>query len=107
MPGYDTGPEAKYLIWSFEHRMWWAPQAHGYVRDVARAGRYTADETVEVLCDIKPPGEEVPVREDEARDDRWPANTTFPPRMIESLKRSSPPSSLHIPVVKWMVKTSW
>ena len=30
----------KYVIWSFEHDAWWAPNSQGYVRDLEQAGRY-------------------------------------------------------------------
>lgn len=30
-----------YLIWSFKHAQWWAPNENGYVPDIAKAGRYS------------------------------------------------------------------
>ena len=30
-----------YVIWSNEHRAWWAPGERGYVRSLAEAGRYS------------------------------------------------------------------
>ena len=32
--------EGLYLIWSNEHRAWWAPEECGYVHRVSQAGRY-------------------------------------------------------------------
>lgn len=62
----------KYLIWSFEHRGWWAPNKYGYKHTVAEAGRYSAEEAVEIIAnDIM--REEIPVREMEATDTGWPA----------------------------------
>lgn len=65
----------KYLIWSFEHGMWWAANHSGYKHTVAEAGRYTAEEAVEIIANdiIR---EEIPVRELEATDDGFPANTS-------------------------------
>jgi hypothetical protein len=33
--------EQPWVIWSFEHDAWWAPQEWGYVQTLAAAGRYT------------------------------------------------------------------
>ena len=33
--------ESPYLVWSNEHRAWWAPGERGYTRIIERAGRYT------------------------------------------------------------------
>jgi hypothetical protein len=38
---HAEGGEVNYLIWSNEHGAWWGPGEHGYVHDVAEAGRYT------------------------------------------------------------------
>jgi hypothetical protein len=40
-----------YVIWSIEHTAWWAPNRHGYVRDVLRAGRYSRGEAREIVRD--------------------------------------------------------
>ena len=32
--------DARYVIWSFEHRAWWAPGRRGYTPDLGAAGRY-------------------------------------------------------------------
>lgn len=32
-----------YVIWSFEHGQWWAPNEFGYVSDLDKAGRYSAE----------------------------------------------------------------
>lgn len=38
-----------YLIWSNEHRMWWAPGQCGYVSIISQAGRYTRQDA-ERIC---------------------------------------------------------
>jgi hypothetical protein len=38
-----------FVIWSIEHNAWWAPNRHGYVRDVIRAGRYAQSEAREIV----------------------------------------------------------
>lgn len=40
---------AEYVIWSFEHRMWWAPDRAGYTPSLELAGRYTAKEAGEIV----------------------------------------------------------
>lgn len=37
-----------YLIWSNEHRRWWAPNECGYVPDVKSAGRYTREQALDI-----------------------------------------------------------
>jgi len=37
-----------YLVWSNEHRMWWAPLQLGYTIHVNAAGRYTHKEALEI-----------------------------------------------------------
>jgi hypothetical protein len=37
-----------YLIWSFEHRRWWAPDEWGYTKNIAMAGRYSLERAVEI-----------------------------------------------------------
>jgi hypothetical protein len=64
----------KYLIWSFEHSMWWGKNHAGYTLELANAGRYTAEEAVEILCNSVQM-EEIPVREHEADNNKWPATT--------------------------------
>lgn len=39
----------KYLIWSLEHRGWWAPNSHGYTPVRSEAGRYDFDEALEIV----------------------------------------------------------
>lgn len=39
----------KWLIWSNEHRGWWAPDSHGYVSARTDAGRYDFDEALEIV----------------------------------------------------------
>ena len=46
----------QYVIWSFEHNAWWAPDRCGYVLDIDKAGRYDATEagdivTASILCE--------------------------------------------------------
>lgn len=41
----------KYLIWSFEHDAWWAPDRRGYTEDIEKAGRYSKDEAGEIVTD--------------------------------------------------------
>jgi len=53
----------KHLIWSWEHRQWWAPNGQGYTDDVVLAGRYTAEEAALYVIGHIPPGEEVAVLE--------------------------------------------
>lgn len=37
-----------WVVWSFEHDAWWAPNEHGYVQQLAAAGRYTEAQAVEI-----------------------------------------------------------
>jgi hypothetical protein len=37
-----------YLIWSFEHQSWWAPDEWGYTDNMAMAGRYSLGRAVEI-----------------------------------------------------------
>ena len=37
-----------YLIFSFEHLAYWAPNSRGYVHDVKNAGLYEKDEAEEI-----------------------------------------------------------
>ena len=52
-----------FLIWSWEHRAWWAPNHRGYTVNVDEAGRYTVEEAARIVVDHWPPGEEVAVIE--------------------------------------------
>ena len=40
--------EQAWLIWSNEHKSWWAPDSAGYTRSRKAAGRYTRAEAVEI-----------------------------------------------------------
>lgn len=40
--------ESKWVVWSFEHDAWWAPNERGYVQDLKNAGRYTEAKAVEI-----------------------------------------------------------
>jgi len=42
---------AVYVIWSFEHRQWWAPHYAGYTPNLAEAGRYTAEEAGNIVTE--------------------------------------------------------
>ncbi len=37
-----------WLVWSNEHRAWWAPDHCDYVREVEHAGRYTFEEAMRI-----------------------------------------------------------
>jgi hypothetical protein len=43
-----TTRAAQYLIWSNEHRCWWAPDSQGYTQSIDRAGRYTRDAAIKI-----------------------------------------------------------
>ena len=47
--GIIPKPPRDYLIWSNEHGAWWGPGERGYVREIARAGRYSK-EGAEMIC---------------------------------------------------------
>jgi hypothetical protein len=38
----------EWVVWSFEHAAWWGPGRMGYVRELARAGRYTQAEALAI-----------------------------------------------------------
>jgi hypothetical protein len=40
----------KYVIWSFEHEAWWAPERRGYTEDLDQAGRYDDAEAHEIVA---------------------------------------------------------
>lgn len=40
--------EQKYLIWSWEHDAWWAPNSNGYVSDRGDAGEYSYEEALKI-----------------------------------------------------------
>ena len=39
----------KWMIWSIEHNMWWAPARKGYVQMRADAGVYSYEEACEIV----------------------------------------------------------
>ena len=43
-----TSADPLYLVWSNEHRAWWAPDQRGYTRIIERAGRYQRDVAFEI-----------------------------------------------------------
>jgi hypothetical protein len=40
-----------YLIWSHEHRGWWAPDGNGYTHHLSQAGRYTKQDAMRICTD--------------------------------------------------------
>lgn len=56
---------AKFLIWSWEHRGWWRPKSYGYTADWRDAGRYSWDQAAEIVIGHYPAGEEVAILETE------------------------------------------
>ena len=42
-----------YLVWSNEHRAWWAPDRCGYTIVLERAGRYTRDEAIAIASNAR------------------------------------------------------
>lgn len=65
--------ETKYYIWSWQHKMWWKPEGVGYTEKLNEAGTYTKEEAGDYTIGHHPPGEEVPVHED------WAKNFGKPP----------------------------
>lgn len=57
----------KYLIWSFKHGLWWAPNRQGYTPHMVQAGRYTAEEAGEIVTNSVM-GESVCICEAVAKD---------------------------------------
>lgn len=63
-----------YLIWSNEHRAWWAPHERGYTVSLVMAGRYTRIRALEICrqanhaIDFGEPPNEVPVLETDMLD---------------------------------------
>jgi hypothetical protein len=41
----------EYVIWSFEHAMWWGPARRGYTPDIEKAGRYGATDAGDIVTD--------------------------------------------------------
>jgi hypothetical protein len=74
-----------YLIWSHEHRQWWGPGRYGYVQSIAKAGRYTHAEALDI-CAAAVPGDsrrlgalpELPVREADVLEIRDRFRAQFP-----------------------------
>lgn len=43
--------EPVYVIWSFEHDAWWAPDWQGYTQELKDAGRYSGTEAAAIVAD--------------------------------------------------------
>jgi len=43
-----------YLIWSIEHRAWWAPAREGYARQLSRAGHYSHADALDICASAIP-----------------------------------------------------
>ena len=43
-----------FLIWSIEHRLWWARDREGYVRELSKAGRYSRSEAQDICASAIP-----------------------------------------------------
>lgn len=63
-----------YLIWSHEHRAWWAPDGAGYARQLSEAGHYSRAEALRICARAIPGGRrlqalpELPVRLDDVTE---------------------------------------
>lgn len=44
-------PQPMFLIWSFEHDAWWAPERCGYTKDINKAGMYGLEEAAQICID--------------------------------------------------------
>lgn len=42
-----------YLVWSNEHRSWWAPDRCGYTVKIERAGRYSRSEAIGIASNAR------------------------------------------------------
>ena len=56
-----------FVIWSWEHQAWWAPNRQGYTELLAQAGHYTFEEAADLTVGHIPAGEEVAMRLAEAQ----------------------------------------
>jgi hypothetical protein len=54
--GKRDGGAADFLIWSNEHRAWWAPHCRGYTTVTAMAGRYSEAEADRIVQDANVTG---------------------------------------------------
>lgn len=41
----------QYVIWSNEHRSWWAPHSRGYTKNITQAGLYSQDEATKIVAE--------------------------------------------------------
>jgi len=84
LDGRSEGEE--YLVWSNEHRAWWAPNRCGYTRLIDRAGRYAREDAISIargarggwemagLKEQNPPEIAIPLRD--ALEQNAPSNAT-------------------------------
>lgn len=47
-----------YVIWSFEHGAWWAPNRYGYTRVLDEAGRYSQADAEAIVATANLPDTE-------------------------------------------------
>ena len=50
-----------FVIWSWKHRAWWAPDREGYTQHIGEAGRYSFEEASDIVIRHLPAGEEVAI----------------------------------------------
>lgn len=43
----------EYVVWSNEHRAWWAPDRCGYTTHIDRAGRYPRREAIDIASSAR------------------------------------------------------
>ena len=53
--------ELVFVIWSWEHHAWWAPNQQGYTEQLEQAGRYNFAEAADIVIGHIPAGEEIAV----------------------------------------------
>lgn len=69
-----TDSEARYLVWSNEHRGWWRHGGWGYTPDLSRAGRFSRANALAICRGAIPSAAhlgliaEIPVRETDMQD---------------------------------------
>ena len=55
-----------FVIWSWEHLAWWAPNREGYTESLEQAGHYTFEDAAEITVVHIPAVEEIAVLLQEA-----------------------------------------